>query len=214
MFRYMVSIVLLGVLASCGGGGGGGGGGSGSNAKSGVRLIHASLDVSPLTLKSAQDAEFDSGISKFAQNAFYKKLGEGSDVLTLVRAYAPDAGSLGSLSLETDGTKKQTVLFYGNLGSLGLRSTLIEDDLPEFAEDKAVIRVVHALGGALSLKAEIQGAGSATASYGGASEYLEAVAGPVGITVSRVADSQIVFSGSKTLEAGKAYTLLVDGEVD
>ncbi len=206
--------LMAGLLVACGGGGGGGGGGAGSNAKSGVRLIHASLDVSPVTLKSAADTEFDSGTSRFAQPAYYRKLAEGADVLSVVRAYAPTLDALGSVTLTGDGQKKETVLFYGDLVALGLRTAVIEDQIPDFSKERAVIRVLHALGGALSIKAEIQGAGSLTASYGDGSEYIEASAGPIGISVSRVADSRIIFSGSRMLEAGKAHTLLLAGEVD
>jgi hypothetical protein len=113
-------------------------------------------------------------------------------------------------SIEKGG--KYSILLYGDGETFGLRSRLIVDEVPKDIAGTAV-RVVNGVTGAAAINVSVSGGGGEQVGFGQNSSYIEAGAGKVTITTSRAADGQRVSSITSTLQAGRAYTVLVAGEV-
>jgi hypothetical protein len=212
--RLMAATVLVSALTACGGGGGGGGGGSsdgGSDSADGVRVLHGSIDAAPVDVISSAASSAIVTQATFAGSKGYRSLGSGDQVLSLTRAMnSGDVISSFSANIEKGG--KYSILLYGDGETFGLRSRLIVDEVPKDIAG-AVVRVVNGVTGAAALTVSVSGGGSEQVGFGQNSSYIGAGAGEVTITTSRAADGQRVSSITRTLQAGRAYTVLVAGEV-
>lgn len=208
--RFFIFVLSLS-LCACGGGGGGGGGGS--SARTGVRILHGAIDVTPLDLYSTVvDGLVQT--TKFASNNFYAGLPEGDQVLTATRALTPQAPAF-SLPISVAKNQRQSLLVYGNTESLGVRQNILNDDPGEVPTGSAAVRVVHALNGAAAINATFAGQEiTASTPFGSASAYVYLPPGIANLSVTRDSDKAVVFSGPHTVEDRKAYTFLITGEVN
>jgi hypothetical protein len=133
----------------------------------------------------------------------------------LSRAATPGT-ELGSFAVTADSKSKFSILLYGDNTTFGLRTALLTDETPSDSS-RAHIRVVDGVTGAAQISARISsdaGVESVEAGFGQAGEYVPVATGAATIRVARVADGRVISSNSVTLEAGRAYTFLVAGEVD
>lgn len=207
--------LLILFLSACSGGGGGGSGGSrGSSQRpsTGFRVLHANIDLAPLDVYRAGDTSMLGSVS-FAGSSGYFSSGGQDQAVTLTTAHVPSE-LVASIVVPLAPGAVKSVLVYGDAGAFGLKTAVIDDVLPQRDQSSALIRVVHGAVGASSVSAE---AGTAVitgnTSFGSASNYASVPAGAVTVTARRNADGSIIFSSTPTLEAGKAYTLLLSGDV-
>ncbi len=204
--RPVLSCVFtLSFLVSCGGGGGGGGGGASSH---GIRLIHASIEDAPLSMTSSLAPLNELQTARFAEATLYSPLPKGEQHITV------DGGQVGGVSsapFTVDGRERLSALFYRDVAGDVPRVAVISDIPPELSKTQAAVRVLHALAGAAALDVTIAGTHSIVA-FADAGEYAVVAPGPVNITAARHADGYPAASQSLSLEAGKAYTLVLSGE--
>jgi hypothetical protein len=146
----------------------------------------------------------------FAGSKGYRSLPGGSQILSLTRTLNP-ADVLATFSVDAGSASRYSILFYGDLQNLGLRSRLIEDEVPEDIAG-AAIRVVNGIAGAATLQVSISSADSQLVGFGQNSEYIAAPAGEVRIAAHRATDGSPAGSLVVNAQNGRAYTVLFAGE--
>jgi len=212
--RRCIGLSCVLVIASCGGGGGGGGGGE-SASRTGVRVLHAAIDAAPVDVLVTGNTSPVASKAVFALDNSYHALPNGALNLTVTRT-ANSGAVVGSFTATADSSSKFSILLYGDNSTFGLRTALFADETPADS-DGAHLRVVDGVTGAarialtLSSSAAVEGL---QAEFGEAGGYVAVPVGPATIRASRVVDGRVIVSTSATLQAGKAYTYLVAGEVD
>ena len=213
--KFFIAAVFFSLtLISCGGGGGGGGGSSRRSAPTGVRILHAAIDTSPVDLYSSEVTDSVVQNIRYADEPFYSSLPTGDQTLTLTLRLNPASEFYrGTLTVEKN--KHSSVLLYGNNESLGVRAALISDDAGEIPDSQAALRLVHGLVGASGLSVSIDGIEQlSNIGFGSASTYVYLDQGLRTISVRRTADRKVVFSATPELKAGIPYSVFMSGEID
>ena len=204
-------VVVLGFLCAamtaCGGGGGGGGGGSDSSH--GVRVLHAAVDAAPVDVVSGGATVLSQQF--FAGDKGYRALSGGPQVLSLTRTLDP-ADILATFSVDVTSAGRYSILLYGDLQNLGLRTRLIEDAVPEDITG-ALVRVVNGVAGAATLTVSVSPGEATQVGFGQNSDYLITQAGEVRVDARRTVDGSRAGSVVLSAEEGRAYTVLFAGEV-
>jgi len=201
-----IGIAVL-LLVGCGGGSSGDG-----SVGTGVRMLHSSIDASPVELRSSSSEE-NFLISRFTSNSGYMNLSPGEHILSVRRARSSDT-DLFLLALDLERNKRHSVLLSGNLEN-GLKTTLFEDYTEGLGQNEIALRLVHGLTGASQIRATFGGVEIAKAvDFGSAAEYIVLPDNAGELLIRREADSRIVFAGFQELAPGKAYTIVASGEVD
>jgi hypothetical protein len=119
---------------------------------------------------------------------------------------------MGNFSVDGSSKDRYTILLYGDTTTFGLRTRLIKDEIPEM-NGNSVLRVVNGATKAADVTVSVGAAPAQSIIFGGDTGYIAAPAGAVNVTAVRGVDGSPLHSGAVTLEAGKAYTLLLAGEV-
>jgi hypothetical protein len=119
---------------------------------------------------------------------------------------------MGNFSVAASSKDRYTILLYGDTTTFGLRTRLIKDEIPEMSGN-AVLRVINGVTQAANVTVSIGTAPAQSIAFGGDSGYIATPGGAVNVTAVRSIDGSPLQSGAVTLEAGKAYTLLLAGEV-
>jgi hypothetical protein len=117
-----------------------------------------------------------------------------------------------TVSVEASSGDRYTILLYGDNASFGLRTKVMKDEIPE-AGGNALLRVVNGVTQAADVTVSIGSSPAQTITFGGNTDYVATPGGAVNVSAVRATDGSPVQSGPITLEAGKAYTLLLAGEV-
>lgn len=211
---FALSISVSAGLTACGGGGGGGSStsGTGRSASTGIRILHAAIDASPVDIYTSNSVTaIQTG--RFALDSVYAGLKTGEQILTLTKAKDPTQ-SIAALPVTVEKSQHYSLLLYGNNESLGLSTNLYLDAPGKPSKGSALLRIVHGLVGAAGITSVVDAAEvSSSLPFGSASDYVEVAAGDHNIFVRRASDSTLVSSGVQSLASGGAYTLLVTGEV-
>jgi hypothetical protein len=205
----LASLTALG----CGGGGGGSGGGDEGNASTGVRVLNTAMDLPPISLTTTAKVGKTISTTKFAESTGFFELPEGDQTISLQTV---DGGTGPfNFSVTIHDQDRPQVLIYGNREVFGVSATLLEAKKLEVPDGMAAVRIAHGVTGAASISGSV-GVEElpAAVTVGTASKYLFVPAGDVLIRVSRSADSRILANQSVPVEAGKAYTFVLSGEID
>ena len=203
-------IILASMLTACGGGGGGGGGGGSAEVGTGIRVLHAAIDVVPVDVISTAAEGVIVSQAVFAASSSYRSLPSGTQVLSLTTAFN-STQIIATFNLDVSSDSRQSIVLYGDNQSRGTETKLLNDQLPE-SFTGGLIRIVNGATGASALSVSTP-TDSLTVDFGASSQYVNATPGVVQV-VSRVAlDGAIVSSNSLTVEEGRAYTVLIAGEV-
>lgn len=206
-----VLVMLLVSTASCGGGGGGGGGGGDSSGGTGVRVLAGSIDSVPVDVISSAVSAVVVPQASFASVAAYRSLKSGQQILTLTKAFNASQ-VIDSFNVTYAAGERYSILFYGDHGLLGVHAALIKDEVPQ-SSSTGFIRVVNGATGASSLTTSISSAQGSAVQYGEAGEYTAVAPGTVTVTTQRSSDGVTASSNQVNVVAGKAYTILVAGEI-
>ena len=204
VLRGLLSLSII-ALTSCGGGGGGGGG---SSSTTGVRVLHGAIDAAPVDLITDNSGVVQT--VRYGEGGEYLSLGEGQHLLTLFRT-KDISSSLFNRSVTNPGDFKFTLLFYGDRGSFGLRTTLIDEEAPEVLSGSGLVRVIDGMTGALSVNLTVGGK-QENARFGAASAYVEVSPGEQSYIIRRAIDGLSVASGTLLVEEGRAYSIFLAGE--
>ncbi|MCB0320120.1 MAG: DUF4397 domain-containing protein [Bdellovibrionales bacterium] len=205
------ALLLLLLLPGCGGGGGGGDS-SEASSRFGVRVIHGVLEATPLeySYSSAPESLFK---VKFLDEGGYRKVAEGGQVVNFSTANSGGTDHITNRSFTVEPEARYTVFLFGDQSELGLRSAFLSDFLGEIPPNVGMVRVLHSVDSANGISAKLGSASTVHVSFGGASSYFEVPAGPVSYSATRESDGAPLASGAFEIEAGRAYTLLIAGEV-
>jgi len=204
----LIALILLCVSCSGGGGDDGeSGGGNASSARTGVRVLHGSIDLPPVFVSTSTGSTLEQ--VRFNQSSVYGGLNTGAQTLTLQTVGGTESFSF---PVTVEKNQRRSLLVYGTRETFGVRASLFSDEKPELSEGFAAIRVIHSVAGAAALSGRVGGE-VVSANFGGQSGYLTVPAGSVQFSIARAADGRGVFSGTKEVLAKKAYTLLINGEI-
>lgn len=216
-FLILFATLLSLAVVACGGGGGGGDSSSQSESKEGIRVLHASIEAAPVDVLSSVSESPIISQAFFADRLGYHSLAKEVQTLSLTRALSP---SRVVASFEVDGAslKRGSLLLFGDVSTFGLRAKLLEDRFPEVIP-QSVLRLIHGATGASAVRVQILAAGESlveeVVDFGDESSYLDIpVEESLQVVVRRLIDGRLLASPTLTFEQGKAYTLLVAGEVD
>ena len=203
-------IILASMLTACGGGGGGGGSSAGGEVGTGIRVLHAAIDVVPVDVISTAKEGVIVSQAVFAASSSYRSLPSGTQVLSLTTAFN-STQVIATFNLDVSSDSRQSIVLYGDNQSRGTETKLLNDQLPE-SFTGGLIRVVNGATGASALSVSTP-TDSLTVDFGASSQYVNATPGVVQV-VSRVAlDGSTVTTNALTVEEGRAYTVLIAGEV-
>lgn len=208
-----VTLILnLAALASCGGGGGGGGGGG--SAATGVRVLHASIDASPVNIVvndgTTSNVVVERGKFGFATN--YGALGNGPQTLAMTRTLTPSV-VVGQSSVTVNSGERRSFLIYGDNQTFGLRTNIFLDNPGAFSEGSGKVRVINGVTGAAGLTVGLDSSSLGSVSFGDALDYTSVSAGAHRFVLRRASDGASVGSAGVTIESGRAYTILAAGEI-
>lgn len=203
--------LLMGALACGGGGGGGGSGGGGSTGGTGVRVLPAAIDSVPVDVISSAESAVVVSQARFTSVSAYRSLRSGPQILSLTKAFNA-AQVIDSFKVDYESGVRYSILLFGDHGPYGIHAALIKDEVPATIEG-AVVRVVNGVMGSSTVSATIGSAGASTVKFGEAGEYVVVPAGSLTVSTSRTADGQPASSNVLVAEQGKAYTVLVAGEI-
>ena len=211
-FRQMGLLCLLVTFAACGGGGGGGGGGAEGNSSYGVRALHSSIDGAPVDLVSSAASSPVLTQQVFAGSKGYRSLPDAAQTLSLTRSHAASE-VYGSFAVTATSTDRYTILLYGDNSTFGLRTRLIKDEIPASSDGSAAIRIIHGVTQAAEVSVAVGGSPSQLVAFGENTPYLTTPVGAVNVSAVRAVDGAVIRSGSIETKPGKAYTLLLAGEL-
>jgi len=207
---------VISTLLACGGGsggngGGGGGGGHEGDSAYGVRVLHAAIDGAPVDVTSSTASSPILSKQVFAGTKGYRGLAGGAQILSLTRAQTP-SDVIDSFSVEGAPDDRYTILLYGDNATFGLRARLFQDEIPD-TQGGAALRVINGVTQAANVTISIGTDPTQTIAFGDATEYVATKGGAVNVSAVRATDGSPIQSGPITLEIGKAYTLLLAGEI-
>jgi Domain of unknown function (DUF4397) len=200
----------LAMLTACGGGGGGGSSSEGDSTY-GVRALHAAMDGTPVDITSTAASSPVLSQQFFAGSKGYRSLPSAAQTLSLTRTGAP-SNVYGSFAVTVAPQERYSVLLFGDTSTFGLRTRLIKDEVPSNI-DGAVVRVVNGVTRAADVTVTVGGAASQAVPFGENTSYIPTAAGSVNVSVVRSADGYPIQTGPVELQPGKAYTLLLAGEL-
>lgn len=202
--RSLIVIIVALSVTGCGGGGGGGGGSAeGVGASTGARVLHASIDLSPIDIFTNPDEP--AATARFGMPSPYVGLSSGPQGVLLKKAKSIDV--ITNLSLNVEKGLRQSILVYGDYRVPALQIAVLQDIAPELDDTSSSIRVVNGLlSSGTAVAGTINAATTFTAPYGGATEYIQVPAGVANIVLDNGS------SGSFTVEGGTSYTILIAGQ--
>jgi len=205
-FKFLQIFVLL-TLTACSGGGGGGEGSSESTSTTGVRIMHGGIDSAPMELTSAGDSKvLQTAI--YAESKGYAPVGTGQKTITVTPKGS--AGPVFSQGFAIDKNQGFSILVFGERGGSGVRSALI-DETPTIT-DQTSVKFVNGLIGSSFIRVRV---GTNTVSdpigIGTSSEYIPLQSDVINFTVFN-SSGGVVHSAERTLESGKAHSVLIVGQ--
>ena len=203
--------ILVALMAGCGGGGGSDGESGGSSARTGVRIIHASLDAAPVEVTSSDVVEVVQRAA-FSDTPLFAPLRPGDVVLSL-RTAVTGADQFYQAPHTILPLQRLSLFLHGNGTSLGFRVSAIEEIRPALLPGRGALRILHGIVGAGALDVEIGETDAGTVPFGSAGEYIQREAGTYPITIRRSADRMTVYSTALTFDPGAIRSLVVQGEI-
>jgi hypothetical protein len=135
----------------------------------------------------------------------------GAQTVSLTRTRTPSE-VVGNFPVEGSSNARYTILLYGDNATFGLRTRLLNDEIPQ-SNGNTFLRVVNGVTQAADVSVSVGAAPAQTVSFGGDTGYVTTSGGAVNVSAVRATDGSPIQSGPITLEAGKAYTLLLAGEI-
>ena len=201
----MVCLLLPVLAAGCGGGGGGGG----SSSSTALRIIHGSVDGSPV---SASIGETLVQKAHYGEETNYVGVTPGDTLITLERQNAPGQVVATFAQLLQTATH-YTILVYGEARHGTLRTTLLEEPVLKPAAGSSRLQLINALSGkpAATLRGDSYNIGPVA--LGTSSGFIDIPSGVQTVTVG-TQDGRVV--GRVDIEAPDRgdVTVVASGSAD
>ncbi len=190
VFRAVILLAVSVLFSACGGGGGGGGGeggGSGSvedgterTSGTGVRIIHAALDIEPVDLKIGLDY---AARAAFMDIDFMTDVKSGTTDVAVERANSPGVNYyFGPLTLAPK--TEYTFLLSGESSHNNFNVTVLEEPVVRPDEGKARIQLINLLEGSSPLNMAGPSLAIGPVPFRLASGYADIGVGPQTFTVT------------------------------
>lgn len=190
--------LLFPLLTGCGGGGGGG---TSSSSETGVRVLHAAIEGTPVEV-------FASGQQSPLVSAAFSEASPRVEVdskeLVITERGNPSL-VMGTHKIERSAGERFSLLLSDN----GYRSWVIPDGGGDIPEGSAAIRLVHGVSQTEELTITVGEASAKAARQGRGSSYLFV---PPGTQEVVIRGTGVGERKRFELEAGQSYTVLVGGE--
>ena len=211
MLKCLLSLLLLSQLIACGGGGGGSGGTS--RPSTGVRLLHAGIDLSPLEVVPDGDLSISSGVTKFGDASTYLPVDAGTHAISLRRANTSEI--IEQLGIELKKNELSTIIIAGSRAQTnGVHVQANLGSPPELDSGTAAVRIAHGAFGAATVNAMVNSIALVQPiGFTGVSDYQVVPAGSAVVSVTRSVDGASVYAGTFSAQARSAYTVFVAGEI-
>ena len=204
--KIVVAALIMAALPGCGGGGGS----SAGQAATGIRILHAAIDITPAEVVLSSGAVIAQ--ERFGGQARYFSLPTGKQGL-VVRPLNHPENQLGQFEFNVNQGERRSILVTAAVAGFPARAQLIEDFHEKPPANQALLRIVHGLAGAAGIVALVDDTEiSESISFGSASAYAAIGVGQHQVSVVRAVDRQVATSVAVTLEAGRCYSLLAAGE--
>jgi hypothetical protein len=202
--RFFIYTVLVVVTVSCSGGGGGGD--DGRSTETAVRLVHASIDTTPLSL-------LHNGLlmqsARYNENTTYMLVSNGQAIITIERAMSPGVVTATFEQDLLDDTE-YSVFVYGEARDV-LRKVIIEDNTIRPEEGLAFVRFLNGYSSNRRVTMYIDGQlVGPSLQLGGVSEYLEVPFGPHSVSF-RTSSGQVLGSTDVELLDQSEANFVVSG---
>jgi len=193
-------------LVSCGGGGGGSGGGRSTGT--GLRVIHASMDLPPVVI-TVNGSEFTR--ASYGSSSSYSGVSAGPSTVA-VQFQNRSNSVFSSLTVRFEEGMEHTLLLRGESRIGNFRASLIVEEVVQPAPGTARLQFVNGFGSGGDLRLDFQGGIGDGVSPGELGEVIEIPAGPQQISV--VEGSRALTSSSVNLPDRGEITVVVSGSRD
>lgn len=169
------------LLSSCSGGGDGG---SGRTRDTAIRVIHGSIDLTPVTVQAkGENGQVSSLMTvRYGQANPYVRVLPGVQTVVLSRANMPEV-LVSSLNIDFKKNTEYSILLFGEAQSGNLISSVIEDTVERPEKGLARVRLVNAINDQPSVMLTGLGLDVPPVSFGNAGPFIDV---PVGIYEARV----------------------------
>lgn len=182
-----VYTVLLSGVSACGGSGGGGD--DGRTTDTALRIIHGSIDATPIRA-SVEDIVLSD--VRYASASEYVRVPEGPHALKVERS---DGSEVSTLNVELEARTEYTLFVHGTIGDQDFRLRLISEPIGRPDEGKCFVQILNSYSGAISVAA-----GDIVLTpvrFGSSSGFIEFPAGP---TSFQIRDDENASLGGLSLE--------------
>jgi hypothetical protein len=174
-------------------------------------VLHAAIDAAPVDLLSSARSSAVVSQVRFADTKGYRSASSGAQTLSLTKVFNPSS-VIGTADATISSGSRYSLLLYGDVQTFGLRTRLIEDLVPQEISG-AAIKIVNGVTGVAAINVSAASVGAQSVPFGENSEYISVPAGEIVVASSRASDGRSVSSATVTLSAGKAYTMLIAGQL-
>ncbi len=214
LFRLYVGALLCMGISACGGGGGGEGGGNNTGRPdgsrrttgTGIRIIHAALDVEPVDLKIGANYL---NSARFMEPSFYAEVDSGLQNVILERHNSPGV-NIYSSPINLAKKTEYSLLLTGQVTRNNFLVSLIEEPVAQPESGSGRVQLVSALEGSSQLTLNGAGITLGPVPFRLSSGYADVPAGPQTMTVTNSRGGVIASLTLDIPDRGEA-TIVVGG---
>ena len=200
----VVSLVIFSLtLVACGGGGGGGGGGR--TTGTGMRVIHASLDLPPVVV-SVNGSEI--ARASYLSSTFYSGVSAGPATVTIEFQNQPGA-VFSSLNVRFTEGQEHTLLLSGEARTSNFRAILIPEEVVQAVSGNGRVQLINGFTSGGSLRLDFVGGIGEGVGPGNLSQAVELASGAQQVSV--VDGSNSIASSTIDLPDQGEVTVVVSG---
>lgn len=206
--HILIGTVILGAVGGCSGGGGDGGG-EGRTTDTGVRIVHAAIDVEPVDLRLTDVALQRAHYAGVTQ---YVPFDKGAQTLILDRANAFGT-TVANVPANLEKKTEYTLFMYGRVANGSFNVALLSDPVERPKAGLARVQLLHGFEGRGVLKGSVAGAALTPTNYARASGFIEVPSGPATITITDDDGRNVASLNTELADRGE-LTVLVAGAAD
>ncbi len=203
----LLGLSVLGATLGCSGGGDGGG--EGRSTDTGVRVIHAALDVEPVDLRLTDVALQR---ARYADLTQYVPFEKGAQTLILDRANAFGT-TVANVPATLEKKVEYTLFMHGRVSNGTFHVSLLADPVERPTAGRSRVQLLNALEGRGVLKASVGGAQLTPTAYSKASGFTDVASGPVNIVVTDERGRGVATVSAELPDRGE-LTVLIAGAAD
>ena len=203
-----VGTVLLSAVGGCSGGGGEDGG-EGRTTDTGVRVVHAALDVEPVDLRLT-DVPLQR--ARYADVTNFIPFEKGAQTLILDRANALGT-TVANVPATLEKKVEYTLFMFGRAGRGTFNVALLADPVERPKTGRSRVQLLHGFEGRGPLNGSVGGVSLPAAVFSKAGGFVEVASGPSTITITDDDGRTVATVATELADRGE-LTVLVAGATD